>query len=607
MATDAELAQVVRLPKTKPEDDAPTGVEAIAREPVEPIPMATVAGVTPPTRRGGSARFLTDVIGDLGLLSREQVESAVESARLADRTPESVMLEVGVLTQDGLARALAERYGLDHIDLSLYPVQMGAANLVTSTAARRYHAVPIGFEGERTLVVAMADPSNVLAVDDIAIMTGYEIRPAVAAPDDILALIGRLDRLDDVVSDVEDEDGRAGGSEIVDLRESADDAPVIKLVNQVVAQAVEQHASDIHLSPDGRDLRVRFRVDGILHDAITVPRRMAAGVISRVKIMADLDIAERRLPQDGRFGLAVDGHRVDLRVVSLPSVHGESIVLRILDKESVVMQLDKLGYDTVERERFEHGINQAHGAVLVTGPTGSGKSTSLYAALGMLNTPEKNIITIEDPVEYQVEGITQVQVSPKAGLSFAAGLRAMVRADPDVIMVGEIRDRETAQIAIESALTGHLVLSTLHTNDAPSAMSRLTEMGIEPFLVASAIHCVVAQRLARTLCAQCKRRTIVPAKILRQNGYSVNLDLEAYEPVGCQRCGNTGYKGRTGLYEVMVVSPAIRALTLERRSAEEIAEVAIAEGMRGLRDDGLTKVKQGRTSIAEVARVIGTN
>ena len=607
MATDAELAQVVRLPKTEPEDDAPTGVEAIAREPVEPIPMATVAGVTPPTRRGGSARFLTDVIGDLGLLSREQVESAVESARLADRTPESVMLEVGVLTQDGLARALAERYGLDHIDLSLYPVQMGAANLVTSTAARRYHAVPIGFEGERTLVVAMADPSNVLAVDDIAIMTGYEIRPAVAAPDDILALIGRLDRLDDVVSDVEDEDGRAGGSEIVDLRESADDAPVIKLVNQVVAQAVEQHASDIHLSPDGRDLRVRFRVDGILHDAITVPRRMAAGVISRVKIMADLDIAERRLPQDGRFGLAVDGHRVDLRVVSLPSVHGESIVLRILDKESVVMQLDKLGYDTVERERFEHGINQAHGAVLVTGPTGSGKSTSLYAALGMLNTPEKNIITIEDPVEYQVEGITQVQVSPKAGLSFAAGLRAMVRADPDVIMVGEIRDRETAQIAIESALTGHLVLSTLHTNDAPSAMSRLTEMGIEPFLVASAIHCVVAQRLARTLCAQCKRRTIVPAKILRQNGYSVNLDLEAYEPVGCQRCGNTGYKGRTGLYEVMLVSPAIRALALERRSAEEIAEVAIAEGMRGLRDDGLTKVKQGRTSIAEVARVIGTN
>ena len=509
VAADGDLARVVRLPAGGPEADepAPTGVDPIAREPSGSGPAGSgVPGLTPPTRRGGSARFLTDVIGDLGLVSREQIETAVETARIADRTPESVLLESGALTQDGLSRALAERYGLDHVDLSVYSVQMGAANLVTSTAARRYQAVPIGFAAKRTLLVAMADPSNVLAVDDIAIMTGYEVRPVVAAPEDILALIGRLDRLDDVVSDVVDEDARAGTSEVVDLRESADDAPVIKLVNQIVAQAVEQHASDIHLSPDGRDLRVRFRVDGVLHDAITVPRRMAAGVTSRVKIMADLDIAERRVPQDGRFGLSVDGHRVDLRVVTLPSVHGESIVLRILDKESVVMQLDKLGYDDIERERFEHGIHQAHGAVLVTGPTGSGKSTTLYAALGMLNTPEKNIITIEDPVEYQVEGITQVQVSPKAGLTFAAGLRAIVRADPDVIMVGEIRDRETAQIAIESALTGHLVLSTLHTNDAPSAITRLTEMGIEPFLVASAIHCVVAQRLARTLCAQCKQR-----------------------------------------------------------------------------------------------------
>jgi type IV pilus assembly protein PilB len=606
MATDG--ARVVRLPGTEvpADDDRPTGVAAIAPEPGEGD--SSEAGLTPPSRRGGSARFLTDVIGDLGLLSREQISSAVESARLADRTPESVMLEIGVLSQDGLARALAERYGLDHVDLSIFAVQMGAANLVTSAAARRYQAVPIGFTGERTLLVAMADPSNVLAVDDIAIMTGYEVRPVVAAPDDILALIGRLDRLDDVVSDVEDDEAHVpGGSEVVDLRESADDAPVIKLVNQIVAQAVEQHASDIHLAPDGRDLRVRFRVDGILHDAITVPRRMAAGVISRVKIMANVDIAERRLPQDGRFGLAVEGHRVDLRAVTLPSVHGESIVLRILDKESVVMQLDKLGYEDFERERFERGISQAHGAVLVTGPTGSGKSTSLYAALGMLNTPEKNIITIEDPVEYQVEGITQVQVSGKAGLTFATGLRAMVRADPDVIMVGEIRDRETAQIAVESALTGHLVLSTLHTNDAPSAMTRLTEMGIEPFLVASAVHCVVAQRLARTLCQHCKQRTLVPAEILRDNGFNVNVDVEAFEPAGCPRCKGTGYKGRTGLYEVMTISPEVRTLTLERRAAEEIADVAVAQGMRRLRDDGLVKVQQGKTSIAEVARVVGTN
>src|SRR6202041_901624 len=333
---------------------------------------------------------------------------------------------------------------------------------------------------------------------------------------------------------------------------------------------------------------------------------MAAGVVSRVKIMSELDISERRLPQDGRVGLTVDGRHVDLRVVTLPSVHGESIVMRILDKDSVVMKLDKLGIEEVERERFERAFGEAHGAVLVTGPTGSGKSTTLYAALQALNTPEKNIITVEDPVEYQVEGITQVQVSPKAGLTFATGLRAMVRADPDIIMVGEIRDRETAQIAIESALTGHLVLSTLHTNDAPSAITRLIEMGIEPFLVASALDCVVAQRLARMLYPNCKRRTIVSAQVLRENGYKALVDREAYEPVGCRRCAGSGYRGRLGLYEVMSVSSEIRSLALERRPAEEMREVAVRQGMRRLRDDGLEKVKQGRTSIAEVARVIGS-
>ena len=353
-------------------------------------------------------------------------------------------------------------------------------------------------------------------------------------------------------------------------------------------------------------MRVRFRIDGVLHDVTTVPRRMAPGVVSRVKIMAELDISERRLPQDGRVGLTVDGRHVDLRVVTLPTVHGESIVMRILDKEAVVMELDKLGMGGDERDRFERAFHQSHGAVLVTGPTGSGKSTTLYAALQELNTPEKNIITIEDPVEYQVEGITQIQVTPKAGLTFAAGLRAIVRADPDVIMVGEIRDRETAQIAIESALTGHLVLSTLHTNDAPSAITRLVEMGIEPFLVASALDCVVAQRLVRMLCPHCKQRAIISAEVLRENGYKALVDLEAYEPVGCRRCGGSGYRGRTGIYEVMSVTPEIRALALERRSAEEIREMAMRQGMRRLRDDGLDKVRQGRTSIAEIARVLGS-
>jgi type IV pilus assembly protein PilB len=334
---------------------------------------------------------------------------------------------------------------------------------------------------------------------------------------------------------------------------------------------------------------------------------MAAGAVSRVKIMAELDIAEKRLPQDGRIGLVVDGRHVDLRVVTLPSVHGEGVVMRVLDKSNVVVDLDKLGMADSERERFERSCRETHGAVLVTGPTGSGKSTTLYAALQMLNTPEKNIITVEDPVEYEMAGLTQVQVSAKTGLTFAAGLRAMVRADPDVIMVGEIRDRETAQIAVESALTGHLVLSTLHTNDAPSAITRLTEMGVEPFLVASALECVVAQRLARMLCPSCKRRTIIPANVLRESGYKAHMELEAYEPVGCRRCGASGYRGRIGLYEVMKITPEIQTLALERAPAETIRDTAVGQGMIRLRDDGLQKVRMGRTSMAEIARVIGTN
>jgi type IV pilus assembly protein PilB len=565
-------------------------------------------GITKPSRRGSSPRFLTDVIVEMQLASERQVTDAIETSRTAGISPERILLDQGAITADGLARALAERYGLDHLDLGVFQVDMSAANLISTTVAKRYQAVPVAFADKRTLLVAMADPSNVLAVDDIAIMTGHEVRVAVAPPDDIVALISRLDRLEDVVGSPADliEEEEEGG-EVVALHESDEDAPVIKLVNQVVGQAVERGASDIHFAPDGKEVRVRFRIDGVLQDITTVPRKMAAGVVSRVKIMAELDIAEKRLPQDGRIGLVVDGRHVDLRVVTLPSVNGEGVVMRVLDKSNVVVDLDKLGMSDEARATFEKSCGETHGAVLVTGPTGSGKSTTLYAALQLLNTPEKNIITVEDPVEYEMSGLTQVQVSNKTGLTFAAGLRAMVRADPDVIMVGEIRDRETAQIAIESALTGHLVLSTLHTNDAPSAITRLVEMGIEPFLVASAIECIVAQRLARQLCPSCKRRIIIPAKVLKENGYRASMELEAYEPVGCRRCGGSGYRGRLGLYEVMTISPEVQSLALERRPAEEIRDVAVSQGMTRLRDDGLQKVRMGRTSMAEIARVIGSN
>jgi type IV pilus assembly protein PilB len=585
--------------------------ERPAAEEPSPAPPAQepgFSGITQPSRRGSSARFLTDVIVEMQLASKRQVDDALETSRNSGIPPERILLDQGAITNDGLSRALAERYGLDHLDLGIFQVDMSAANLISTTVAKRYQAVPVAFADKRTLLVAMADPSNVLAVDDIAIMTGHEVRVAVAPPDDIGGLISRLDRLEDVVGASEallaEEDD---GGEVVALHETSEDAPVIKLVNQVVGQAVERGASDIHFAPDGKEVRVRFRIDGVLQDITTVPRRMAAGVVSRVKIMAELDIAEKRLPQDGRIGLAVDGRHIDLRVVTLPSVHGEGIVMRVLDKSNVVVDLDKLGMADHSRERFEKSCQETHGAVLVTGPTGSGKSTTLYAALQMLNTPEKNIITVEDPVEYEMSGLTQVQVSTKTGLTFATGLRAMVRADPDIIMVGEIRDRETAQIAVESALTGHLVLSTLHTNDAPSAITRLIEMGVEPFLVASALECVVAQRLARMLCPACKRRTIIPAKVLHESGYKAHMELEAYEPVGCRRCGGSGYRGRVGLYEVMAITPEIQTMALERRPSEEMRDLAVSQGMTRLRDDGLQKVRLGRTSMAEIARVIGSN
>ena len=512
-------------------------------------------GITRPSRRGSSSRFLTDVIADMGLVSRGQVEEAIESSRNLGTTPERVLLESGALTHDGLARALAERYGLDHLDLGMFPVDMSAANLVTTTAAKRYQAVPVAFADKRTLLVAMADPSNVLAVDDIAIMTGYEMRVAVAPPEDIATLISRLDRLEDVVSDSDGQlEEEQGGAEVVDLHETAEDAPVIKLVNQIVAQAVEQRASDVHLAPDGQELRVRFRVDGVLQDVTTVPRRMAAGVVSRVKIMAELNIAERRLPQDGRVGLSVDGRHVDLRVVTLPSVHGEAVVMRVLDKDSVVVKLETLGMADAERERFERAFHETHGAVLVTGPTGSGKSTTLYAALQKLNTPEKNIITVEDPVEYEIAGLTQLQVAPKVGLTFAAGLRSMVRADPDVIMVGEIRDRETAQIAVESALTGHHRCFRCFTPPCPVGDHTPGRDGHRAVPRRPALDRVVAQRLAG---ATAPRRPagaalIDPAQILRDSGYKALVDLEAYEAEGVAgAAAAAAIGGRARVDEVM--------------------------------------------------------
>ena len=394
-------------------------------------------------------------------------------------------------------------------------------------------------------------------------------------------------------------------SDLESLSDVTSDAPIVKLVNYIIQKAVAEGASDIHIEPQEKDLRVRFRVDGVLHEVMTSPKTVQASIISRFKIMADMDIAESRKPQDGHSAVTIGGHAMDFRVSTLPTVYGERVVLRILRKDSILLQLSDLGFLPSSLERFEASFKKPYGAILVTGPTGSGKSTSLYAAVNVLNDPSKHIITAEDPVEYRLPGVNQCQTNTRAGLTFARALRSFLRCSPDVILVGEIRDQETANIAIESALTGHLVLSTLHTNDAPGAVTRLIEMGVEPFLVSSAVDCILAQRLARRLCKDCKVEYRPKKQVLIDVGYPEdNLPEMVYKAVGCKKCGQTGYKGRMGVHEVLMMSEEIGRLTVEEATSEEIAKVAIAEGMLTLREDGLEKVRTGDTSIEEIVRVI---
>jgi type IV pilus assembly protein PilB len=561
-----------------------------------------VPGLTPPTQRTGVKRRIGDVIVQLGFAERGVVERVVEDGRVRGLPLGQALIDAGIVDSSQLAQALAERNGLEYVDLNVFDVDKGATAMIDSAKARRYRTVPVAFLAEQTLLVATADPANLLALDDITMATGYEVKRAVASPEDIDALIENLGTLE---SSVEEIDEVVEDAQVIELRESADDAPVVKLVHAVIADAVRRGASDIHFEPRASDMRVRFRVDGVVFDSTTVPRHLVSGLVSRIKIMAELDIAEKRAPQDGRIGLTVDGHYVDLRVATLPVVRGESVVMRILDSRQIVMDLDGLGMDEADRGRFEAAIAATHGAILVTGPTGSGKTTTLYAGVSELNQPNRTIVTIEDPVEYEIEGIKQIQTNAKKGLSFASGLRALVRADPDVIMVGEIRDVETAHIAIEAALTGHLVLTTLHANGAPLAAARLIDMGIEPFLVTSSVEVVVAQRLVRRLC-ECKLPVKVSKAALAENGFEVPRGFTVHEPGACVRCGHTGYKGRTGLYEVMTMTDSLRRLILDRASHDDLRVQARAQGMRTLREHGLDKVRDGITSIAEVLRVVGS-
>jgi type IV pilus assembly protein PilB len=593
----SDLAAAATGRGSAPPDDPPE--RADRRKAPREDPERT--GLYPPRHPGRSTRMIGEVVVDLGLADQQAVEDCVELARAQGRPTGLVLVEQGVLRHDQLARVVAERFGLDYVDLSVYDLDVGAASMLSPQACQRYRAVPIGFTDDGQVLLAMADPTNVLTVDDVAMMTGRRVKPVAASLEDLGILLTRLTNIDESIESIVEEEVDSDEDEAaLGLGDTEDDAPIIKLVHQIVAQAIKQGASDIHVNPEDGDFRVVFRVDGVLTQAATIKRKMAMGVVSRIKIMADIDISVKRVPQDGRFGMTVDGRRVDIRAVTLPLVYGEGVVLRILDKGAKVQGMDALGMPAPELERLQAAIRQPNGAVLVTGPTGSGKTTTLYAGLHEVNDGERSIITIEDPVEQRIAGIKQMQIAPKAGVTFDVGLRSMLRADPDVMMVGEIRDRETAHIAVEAALTGHLVLSTLHTRDAPSGLGRLIDMGIEPFLVSSAIDCIVAQRLVRVLCNSCKREQTVSDAVLAEHGLE---GTQPFEAVGCKRCGGTGYHGRVGVYEVMTVSEAIRALILERASVDEMVAVAESEGMRRMRENGLEKVREGVTSIAEIERM----
>jgi type IV pilus assembly protein PilB len=542
-----------------------------------------------------------------GVITDGQLNDAVEVHKATGSPLGRVLVELGYATQGAILSVMAQQIGIPYIDFAERKPDPSAVAVVPKDLATRYVLMPVGFDEQGRLLVAMADPQNVLALDDLRIITGYEIRPGISTKDDILSVIEDTYK---VAEHVDPDDWSAGSDEFASedlsgLSEVTSDAPIVKLVNFIITKAVADRASDIHIEPQERDLRVRYRVDGVLHEVMRSPKATQQAIISRFKIMADMDIAENRKPQDGHTALTISGHKLDFRVSTLPTVYGERVVLRILRKDSILLKLSDLGFLPGSLERFESSFRKPYGAILVTGPTGSGKSTSLYAAINVLNDPGRHIITAEDPVEYRLPGVNQIQTNARAGLTFAAALRSFLRCSPDVILVGEIRDQETAKIAIESALTGHLVLSTLHTNDASGAVTRLVEMGVEPFLVASALDCVLGQRLARRLCGDCKEEYEPPKQLLLDAGYTEdNLPEKLMRAKGCKKCGNTGYRGRMGVHEVLLMTEEISKLTVSEATAEEVKTVAVQQGMLTLRQDGLEKARMGQTSIEEITRVI---
>jgi general secretion pathway protein E len=554
-----------------------------------------------------STRLLCAILIDDGIVTPDAVQAALARAATTGERIGEALVAMGAASLEDVARALARQKALPFLSRDELPSPLPILKNVSPKYLRQYLVCPVSVDGG-TLTVAVADPLNPLIVDDLSQCTGFDVKVVVSVADAITEAIdrtydGSATPLQRIVEGIDDEGAPEGDEDVDHLRDMAFEAPVVRLVNLLIEGAVAAEASDIHVEPFEDTLRIRYRVDGILYDQEAPPRRLQAAVTSRIKIMAELNIAERRLPQDGRIRVTLHGRRIDIRVSTMPTVHGESIVMRLLDRSTVFLPLDRLGFGAETRRKFESLIKRPHGIVLVTGPTGSGKTTTLYAALDKINSPGLKIITIEDPVEYQLKGVNQIPVKTKIGLSFATGLRHIVRQDPDVILVGEIRDLETAHIAIQAALTGHLVFSTLHTNDAPAAITRLQDMGVEPYLVSSVLEGVLAQRLLRRICVACREPYRSPPADLEALGIEAAADTSLFRGRGCAECRGTGYRGRTAIYELFVITEDVRGLMLRRAAAREIRRHAVLAGMATLRMDGWIKARDGITTVEEILRV----
>ena len=562
---------------------------------------------------GTEVGYLGEQLIKMGVVNEEQVMKALELQAKNRAKGIKIMLgqaltQLGYCKEEDIARAMAKKWGLDFISINKEGIDMAAANLITPEIALKYKLLPVRIQDGK-LLVAMSNPNDIIAIDDIELITGYEVQPITVVDRELNIALERFSNISKNI-DAQDEFEQEAEEKIDSIDDDeVNEKPAVQLVNQVLNQAVRANASDVHIEPQEKYTRVRFRIDGVLHEIIQAPLRLHPTIASRIKVMGGMDIAERRVPQDGRITIRIEDKTVDIRVATLPSAYGEKITMRLLNRSSKVLTLEELGFPDRHLRRYEKTIRLPYGFLLITGPTGSGKSTTLYATLAKLNSPDKNIITLEDPIERRMDGINQIQMNARAGMTFASGLRSILRSDPDIIMVGEIRDRETAKIAVESALTGHLVFSTLHTNDAPGAVTRLGEMGVEPFLTASSLIGVVAQRLIRVLCPQCKKAYEMSREEILKSvpDFPIGPDESSvilYKAVGCMSCNNTGYRGRKGVYEFLSVTEAIQKLILEKASTNDIRDVAISEGMNTLRQDGLMKVKQGLTSMEELLRVV---